>query len=57
MSNTIYCNTVVINNTTMKPTYKEILASPYDQLTVGAAHPPFNPNRSPLDCKRPNNNN
>ena len=55
MSNTIYCNTVVINNHTPKPTYKEILASPYDQPTIRAAQVPFYPNRSPLDCKRPNN--
>ena len=55
MSNNIYCNTVVINNHTPKPTYKEILASPYGQPTVRAAQVPFYPNRSPLDCKRPNN--
>ena len=55
MSNTIYCNTVVINNHTPTPTYKEILASPHDQPTAGAAKVPFYPNRSPLDCKRSNN--
>ena len=56
MSNTIYCNTVVINNHPPRPTYKEILASPIDQPTAGAAKVPFDPNRSPMNIRCSNNN-
>ena len=37
MSNTIYCNTVVINNCS-KPTYKEILASQSGHASVAQYH-------------------